>query len=89
MCHTEYQFVSEFVNVDTSIALKKGIDPDDGETFEIVKMDNYFPQTILSNLDRWKDYILPDEGCPTVRELVNTIKKEDSIKKIQRRVLTG
>jgi hypothetical protein len=43
--------------------LKKGIDPTNpDESFEIVPLDDYFPETVLKNLERWKDYIAQGEG---------------------------
>jgi hypothetical protein len=74
--HAEYSFISEFVDVEKSLSVNRGIDPTDfDESFATVKLDNYFPRSITSNLDRWKDYILPDDGCPNMGELITSIHR--------------
>lgn len=56
--HTEAQ---KWVgNIDVEDMISKKICWDDGVYYEHIKIDDYFPKTILNNLERWKDYILPD-----------------------------
>jgi hypothetical protein len=60
--HTE-QNIPEIVDVfsiDRMIRNKCGPNPSDTERFEYVQMDDYFPQFVLGNLDRYKDLIIPD-----------------------------
>ena len=68
--HIEGQHYANTIDVNESISRKGGIDPDYlEEQFEYVKIDEYFPKTILNNLDRWRDYIIPD-ATVSVRDLL-------------------
>jgi hypothetical protein len=58
--HQESNHWADKINVDEIIARKGGIDPNSGERFEYVVLDNYFPKTVTEDLERWKDYILPN-----------------------------
>ena len=58
--HQESVHWADKINVDEIIARKGGIDPNSGERFEYVIIDEYFPKTVLDDMERWKDYILPN-----------------------------
>ena len=59
--HVESQHHANSINVNEILARKGGIDPNNiEEQFEYVKIDEYFPKIILNNLDRWRDYVIPD-----------------------------
>lgn len=58
--HQESNHWADKINVDEIIARKGGIDPNSQERFEYVVIDNYFPKAVTSDLERWKDYILPN-----------------------------
>ena len=71
--HAEYKYISEFVDIEKSISVNRGINPNHLELFSTVKLDSYFPKSLTLNLDRWKDYILLDDGCPNMGELITSI----------------
>lgn len=61
--HTESNVpeVTENIDVDKMIEKRVGIYWDRGEErFQPMKVDDYFPQTVLKNPERWKDMIVPD-----------------------------
>lgn len=58
--HQESNHWANKINVDEIIARKGGIDPNSQERFEYVIIDDYFPKAVTSDLERWKDYILPN-----------------------------
>jgi len=58
--HQESNHWADKINVDEIISRKGGIDPTSNERFEFVYIDDYFPNAVLSDLDRWKEYILPN-----------------------------
>jgi len=58
--HRESNHWADKINVDEIIARKGGIDPNSQERFEYVAIDDYFPKTVTSDPERWKDYILPN-----------------------------
>ena len=61
--HQESNYLADAVNIEEFMKLKKGIDPTNpDESFEIVPLDDYFPETVLKNLERWKDYVAEGEG---------------------------
>jgi len=60
--HTE-QNVPEIIDIfsiDRMIQEKCGPNPRDQERFEYIKLDEYFPQCILDNSEKYKDLIIPD-----------------------------
>jgi len=58
--HQESVGLADGLDIDKLVAMRKGTNPNNpGERFEIVEVDDYFPETILKNMDRWKDFILP------------------------------
>jgi hypothetical protein len=58
--HQESNHWADKIDVNEIIARKGGIDPNSGERFEYVAIDDYFPKTVLANPERWADYILPN-----------------------------
>ena len=64
--HQESVHWADKINVEEIISRKGGIDPNSQERFEYVVIDDFFPQTVLNNLERWKNYILPNATvkCP-------------------------
>jgi hypothetical protein len=61
--HQESNHLADTMDVEAFMKLKKGIDPNNpNESFEIVELDDYFPETIVNNPERWKDYIATGEG---------------------------
>jgi beta-1,4-mannosyl-glycoprotein beta-1,4-N-acetylglucosaminyltransferase len=62
-CHVDQnnQDQLNFINLDWIIANKRDRNPnDEGQRFEYVIMDDYFPKCITDNLDKWKHMIIPD-----------------------------
>ena len=57
--HKEFSHLAKHVHVERSVELKVGVNPPSWEKFEYIKLDNYFPETVLNDLDRWKKYIIP------------------------------
>jgi hypothetical protein len=58
--HQESNHWADKIDVNEIIARKGGIDPNSAERFEYVVIDDYFPKTVLADLERWKDYIIPN-----------------------------
>jgi hypothetical protein len=58
--HTESQHWANKIDVTEIIERKGGIDPTSAERFEYIELDDYFPQTVLNDLEKWSKYILPD-----------------------------
>ena len=58
--HQESNHWAEKIDVDEIITRKGGIDPSSSERFEYISIDDYFPENILKNLDRWNKYIIPN-----------------------------
>jgi hypothetical protein len=56
--HWENSYLSQIVNIEKSIKNKSGTAALRGEKFEIVEINDYFPETLQSDLLRWKDFIL-------------------------------
>jgi Glycosyltransferase family 17 len=56
--HWENAYLSQIVDVQKSIKNKSGTAELRGEKFEIVEINDYFPEALQSNLLRWKDFIL-------------------------------
>lgn len=60
--HTE-QNIPEIVDrfsIDRMIKEKCGPNPYDQEKFEYIKMDSYFPEYVLNNLEKYQDLIIPN-----------------------------
>jgi hypothetical protein len=59
--HTESQHWASKIDVNEILARKGGIDPNNiAEQFEYIQIDDYFPETIRQNPERWNDYVLPN-----------------------------
>ena len=71
--HSEYSYISEFVNVEESISLRKGININDQEIHTPVKVTNYFPKTVLENLDDWKKHIYQPKEYNTFPSLARAV----------------
>jgi hypothetical protein len=58
--HTESQHWATKIDVNEIMNRKGGIDPNSPERFEYIQIDEYFPETLRKNPERWKDYIISD-----------------------------
>lgn len=56
--HQESNHWADKISVEEMIARKGGIDPNSGERFEYIAIDDYFPETVVNDQERWKDYII-------------------------------
>jgi hypothetical protein len=72
--HTESQPLIGKLDIDTMI--KQNINWDSGSSFVHVKIDNYFPKSVINNLDRWKDYIIQD-ATSTIRDYLPALDIEE------------
>jgi len=62
--HAESRHVAETVDIKYMIDNKLGFTGfSSPERFEYVIVDDYFPQTIINNLEKYKDKIVPDATC--------------------------
>jgi hypothetical protein len=78
--HTEDQNLASSIDVNFNVAHKRGIHVQpNGEEFEHIKLDEYFPKTILNNLDRWRDYIIPD-ATANIRDYLPVLGIEEIYK---------
>jgi hypothetical protein len=78
--HTEDQNLASSIDVNFNVAHKRGIHVQpNGEEFEHIKLDEYFPKTILNNLDRWRDYIIPD-ATANIRDYLPALGIEEIYK---------
>jgi hypothetical protein len=58
---TNVPWIMDNLNVDEIIKLKYGIGWDKGnERFEYIRLDDYYPQTILNNLEKYQNMIIPN-----------------------------
>jgi hypothetical protein len=60
--HTEYNNDNVLNNINLEENIKNGrvhIHPEHGK-WEIVKLDDYFPKSLINNKEKYADYILPD-----------------------------
>jgi hypothetical protein len=78
--HIEGQHLANSIDVDFNLAHKRGIHVEpNGEEFECVKLDEYFPKIILNNLDRWRDYVIPD-ATANIRDYLPALDIEEIYK---------
>jgi hypothetical protein len=56
--HTEAHHLVGNYNLDDMIA--KNINWDAGSIFAKVKIDDYYPKTVINNLEKWSNYIIPN-----------------------------
>jgi hypothetical protein len=62
-CHIDQNNPTQldFINIESIIASKRDRNPvDEGQRFEYVVIDDYFPKCITNNLDKWQHMIIPD-----------------------------
>jgi hypothetical protein len=68
----QYSHLANIVDVDKAIKKSSGLNPDNPRLiFKPVKLDNYFPPTLLENQSKWSKYIIQDENLPSVGEFFN------------------
>jgi len=60
--HTELNTASarNYINIEDVLKNKKSFLPNHDEEFEYVIIDDYYPDAIKNNLDKWSDLIIPD-----------------------------
>jgi len=68
--HTEGQRLVGTYNIEDMISKK--ICWDAGVYYEHVTMDEYFPKTVLNNLEHWKDFIIPNANT-SIRNYVPSL----------------
>ena len=56
--------------------ISKNINWDAGSSFVHVKIDNYFPKSVINNLERWKDYIIQD-ATSSIRDYLPALDIEE------------
>jgi hypothetical protein len=59
--------------------ISKRICWDAGVYYEHVAMDEYFPKTVINNLERWKDYIIPDASA-SIKNYVPSLNLDEIYK---------
>lgn len=78
--HTESQHWASKINVNEILARKGGIDPNNSaERFEYIEIDNYFPDTIRKNPERWKEYILSNANA-SIKDYVPSLNLDEIYK---------
>lgn len=58
--HQESVHWADKIDINEIMSRKGGIDPNSGEMFEYIIVDESFPKSILNDLERWKDHIIPN-----------------------------
>lgn len=66
--HAELNNSDVLDNIDVEAMMKQGVgfNPQDPKTFVPVKLDNYFPQTLLENQDCYAHYLIDAENSATI-----------------------
>lgn len=77
--HTESQHWASKIDINEIMTRKGGIDPNSPERFEYIELDEYFPKTVLNNLDRWKDYIITDPAV-SIKNYVPSLNLDEIYK---------
>jgi beta-1,4-mannosyl-glycoprotein beta-1,4-N-acetylglucosaminyltransferase len=77
--HTESQHWASKIDVNEIMTRKGGIDPNAPERFEYIELDNYFPKTVMNNLERWKDYIIADAAV-SIKNYVPSLNLDEIYK---------
>lgn len=68
--HQESNHLADTVDIEEFMKLKKGIDKNNpNESFEYIELDDYFPETVVEDPVRWKDYIAVGE-CVNIKGFV-------------------
>ena len=75
--HTEGQRLVGKFNIDDMISKK--ICWDANVYYEHIEIDEYFPRTIRENLDRWKEFIIPDATI-SIKEFIPGIDLDEIYK---------
>ena len=58
---TNNEYILNQVNLDDIFKNKRGLDANNTtEKFEIVEVDEYFPNTVVNNLEKYSDFIIPN-----------------------------
>jgi len=63
--HQEHNndFVHNGIDIDWIIAHRTGLIPSEGHQFAIVELNDYFPRSLLDNLDKYREHILDNPDC--------------------------
>ena len=75
--HTEGQRLVGNYNIDDMIFKKICWDP--GVQYEHVNIDEYFPKTILNNIEKWKNYIIPN-ASESIKKYVPSLNIDEIYK---------
>jgi hypothetical protein len=69
---SQYSNLANVVDVDRALATSRGLNPDNPHlVFKPVKLDNYFPPTLLENQSKWSKHIIQDDNLPSVGDFFN------------------
>ena len=79
VAHTESQHYAENLDIEKNIAAKIFFSSNTSERFEYVEIDEYFPKTVLNNLERWKNYIIPNANL-SIRDYVPVLNLDEIYK---------
>ena len=77
--HTEAQHYVNNLDIEKNIAEKIFFDSNTPERFEYVEIDDYFPKTVLDNLERWTNSIVPNANL-SIRDYVPTLNLDEIYK---------
>jgi hypothetical protein len=72
--HTEGQRLVGTYNIEDMIS--KRICWDAGVYYEHIAMDEYFPKTVMNNLERWKEYIVPNANI-SIKDYVPSLNLDE------------
>ena len=72
--HQESNHWADKIDVEEIILRKGGFDPNYPEHFEYITLDDYFPKTVLNNVDRWKQYLLQDVATTSIKDILPGLK---------------
>ena len=67
------------LDIEKNIAEKIFFDSNTPERFEYVEIDEYFPKTVLDNLERWKNSIVPNANL-SIRDYVPVLNLDEIYK---------
>ena len=65
--------------IDVEELISKKISWDTNLQYEHIALDDYFPKTVMNNLERWKQYIIPDATI-SIRDYVPTLDIDEIYK---------
>jgi len=72
--HTESQPLVGKLDIDEMIS--KNINWDQGSVFTYVKIDNYYPKTVINNLEKWSNHIIPN-ATASIREYLTSLDMDE------------